>query len=75
MNAYVYCKFYLICYFLFVFKNIKVQKKKKKPAALLLFLLDFHLVFRPGEMRRTQATLLDEEDEEKEGVTGGKLLV
>lgn len=30
MIAYVYCKFYLICYFLFVFKNIKVEKKSIK---------------------------------------------
>ena len=38
MIAYVYCKFYLICYFLFVFKNIKVEKKSIKPSVSLWFI-------------------------------------
>lgn len=38
MIAYVYCKFYLICYFLFVFKNIKVEKKSIKSSVSLWFI-------------------------------------
>lgn len=41
MIAYVYCKFYLICYFLFVFKNIKVEKKSIKTPVSCGSLFDF----------------------------------